>query len=56
MNLDERAVALLHELGHIYAHVFGDQSTTIRNDEIAVDPTGAISANNQRIVREACVK
>ena len=33
----QQAATILHELGHLYAHLFGNGSTSIRNGDSVVD-------------------
>jgi len=46
----DRAVTLLHELGHVFEYLFGAASTEIQDDQAS----GAVSAANTALVKSKC--
>jgi hypothetical protein len=50
-NIQDAAVTLLHELGHVYDALWGQNSTTIQNDSGFGNPLSPVNTAN---VRQAC--
>jgi len=48
----DRAVTLLHELGHVYEYLFGPSTTLVSDDQYSA----ATSVSNTQLIKDTCFK